>query len=305
MTVSDKHAPLVSILINNYNYGRFLEEAIASALSQDYAHVEVIVVDDGSTDDSRDVIARFGDSLTTVFQPNAGQAAAFNSGYAVSRGDIICLLDADDRFLPHKVRMVVAEYASHPQAQWCFHSLAFFGASVAATEQGSFPAGLDLDVRADMQRGQLRLVPPATSALTFRRELLATMLPMPNAITITSDNYLKFAALGTSVGVFTNVVLAEQRIHSSNAYTLLPSTDRRRSMTAMLIALHLRSRFPSLRRFAQALFASGLAGIVVQTAFDRASWQLASDYLRLTSWSERFVIAGRTILNIGRTVLRS
>lgn len=305
MPMSDQPAPLVSILINNYNYGRFLQEAIASALTQDYAHVEVVVVDDGSTDDSRDVIARFGDSLTAVFQRNSGQAAAFNAGYAASRGDIICLLDADDRFLSHKVRMVVAEYAAHPSAQWCFHPLAFFGAPVAHREQGHFPAGLDVDVRADMQRGRLRVVPPATSGLTFRRELLATILPMPHEIRITSDNYLKFAALGTSIGVFTHVVLAEQRIHSSNAYTLLRSTDKRRSMTAMLIALHLRSRFPSLRHFAQALFARGLAGVIVRAPFDRAARQLASDYLRVTSWSERFVVASRTLFHMGRTALRS
>ena len=99
--------PLVTILINNYNYGRFLKDAIDSALNQTYRNLEVIVVDDGSTDDSREIIAAYGNKITSVLKENGGQASALNAGFAASRGEIICLLDSDDSFDPCKVERVV------------------------------------------------------------------------------------------------------------------------------------------------------------------------------------------------------
>ena len=75
-----RNQPLVSIIINNYNYDRFLPEAINSAINQTYPHTEIIVVDDGSTDNSRDIISGYGQRIIPIFQPNGKQAAAFNSG---------------------------------------------------------------------------------------------------------------------------------------------------------------------------------------------------------------------------------
>lgn len=86
-----------SIIINNYNYGRFVGEAIESALRQTYENTEVIVVDDGSTDDSRDVIRGFGSKVKPIFKENGGQGSAFNAGFKISAGDFACFLDADDK----------------------------------------------------------------------------------------------------------------------------------------------------------------------------------------------------------------
>ena len=85
--------PLVSVLINNYNYQQYLEQAIDSALAQDYVPIEIIVVDDGSTDDLRSIIGRYGSKIRAVFKSNGGQASAFNAGVNASRGDILCFLD--------------------------------------------------------------------------------------------------------------------------------------------------------------------------------------------------------------------
>jgi glycosyltransferase involved in cell wall biosynthesis len=98
----------VSIIINNYNYDRFLPDAINSAINQTYPHTEIIVVDDGSTDNSRDIIAGYGQRIIPIFQPNSKQAAAFNSGFAKSKGDIIIFLDADDYLFPYAVEEIVA-----------------------------------------------------------------------------------------------------------------------------------------------------------------------------------------------------
>src|SRR5690242_8378341 len=89
-------AALVSIIVNNYNYGRFVGEAIESALGQTYRNTEVIVVDDGSTDNSREVIAGYGSRIIPVLKENGGQGSAFNAGFAASRGEYVLFLDSDD-----------------------------------------------------------------------------------------------------------------------------------------------------------------------------------------------------------------
>ena len=88
--------PLISIIINNYNYGDFVADAIESALHQSYPFTEVIVVDDGSSDGSREIILRYKNGIVPVFQENGGQASAMNAGFNASKGEYIIFLDADD-----------------------------------------------------------------------------------------------------------------------------------------------------------------------------------------------------------------
>jgi len=102
-----KQKPFVSIIINNYNYDRFLAEAIDSALNQTYPNTEVIVVDDGSTDGSRDIISGYGSQIIPVLKSNGGQASSLNEGFEASQGEIICFLDSDDLFHDNKVEKVV------------------------------------------------------------------------------------------------------------------------------------------------------------------------------------------------------
>lgn len=97
----------VSIIVNNYNYERFLKEAIDSALNQTYPNVEVIVVDDGSTDNSRKIIAGYGERVISVLKENGGQASTFNEGFKAGNGDVICFLDADDKLLPAAVESLL------------------------------------------------------------------------------------------------------------------------------------------------------------------------------------------------------
>ena len=105
--VLEAHSSIkATIIINNYNYGRFLAAAIESALNQTYADTEVVVVDDGSTDNSRQIIAGYGNRIRPVLKTNGGQASAFNAGFAASTGDVICMLDSDDLFYPNKVERI-------------------------------------------------------------------------------------------------------------------------------------------------------------------------------------------------------
>jgi glycosyltransferase involved in cell wall biosynthesis len=103
--------PTVSIVIANYNYADFLGAAIDSALALDWPAVEVIVVDDGSTDGSRELIERYGARITPIFfQPNRGQRAAYNAGFAKSRGDIVIFLDSDDMLDRSLVRKIAPAF---------------------------------------------------------------------------------------------------------------------------------------------------------------------------------------------------
>jgi glycosyltransferase involved in cell wall biosynthesis len=102
--------PLASIIIDNYNYGRYLGAAIDSALAQTYARVEIIVVDDGSADNSRGVIAAYGTRVRAILKDNGGQGSAFNAGFAASRGEIVVFLDADDMLLPTALERAIPRF---------------------------------------------------------------------------------------------------------------------------------------------------------------------------------------------------
>lgn len=115
--------PTFSVLINNYNYGRFVERAIDSALSQEASNVEIIVVDDGSSDQSRSVLDGYDKRVTVLFQENQGQAAAINAAVKLSSGDILCFLDADDWWAPGKLSATAAAFHSNPQASLVYHRL--------------------------------------------------------------------------------------------------------------------------------------------------------------------------------------
>ncbi len=107
-------SPLVSIVIPTYNYGCYVEAAVDSALAQTYSSIEVIVVDDGSTDDTRERLAVYGDRIRYLFQENSGLSAARNTGILAAKGDFIALLDSDDMFHPRKLEVQMHVFAQRP-----------------------------------------------------------------------------------------------------------------------------------------------------------------------------------------------
>jgi glycosyltransferase involved in cell wall biosynthesis len=100
----------VDIIIDNYNYGRFVADAVDSALAQTYAKVNVIVVDDGSTDESREILQAYQSRVDLVLKENGGQASALNAGFARSQGDIVIFLDADDVLRPDAAALVASAF---------------------------------------------------------------------------------------------------------------------------------------------------------------------------------------------------
>ncbi|HEV7745010.1 MAG TPA: glycosyltransferase [Pyrinomonadaceae bacterium] len=106
-------APLVSVIIPTFNYGHFIAEAIESVRSQSYRNLEIIVIDDGSTDSTKEVVSSFAE-VRYLHQANLGIAPARNAGLLASRGEFLVFLDADDRLLPDALTLGVAVLKANP-----------------------------------------------------------------------------------------------------------------------------------------------------------------------------------------------
>ena len=131
-----------SIVINNYNYERYIEQAIRSALAQTYAEVEVIVVDDGSTDGSREIIERYAASLQAVFKKNGGQTSAMNAGFGASSGDVVFFLDADDALIPSAVEQAMPHFGDDDvvKVHWPLRIITRTGRETGAVKPPAPPA---------------------------------------------------------------------------------------------------------------------------------------------------------------------
>lgn len=101
---ADPREPLVSVVVPTYNQANYLRSAIESVLTHDYPNIELIVVDDGSTDATPEVLRDYGDAIVLIRQPNRGAANPLNEGIRAARGTYVCWLSSDDAFLPGKLR---------------------------------------------------------------------------------------------------------------------------------------------------------------------------------------------------------
>src|SRR5215472_11782458 len=108
--------PSVSVVITTYNQAQYITEAVLSALNQTYRHREVIVVDDGSTDETGARLVPFRDRVALVRQENQGVAASRNTGVRSAKGELIAFLDGDDLWEPDKLAVQVAAYQAHPRS---------------------------------------------------------------------------------------------------------------------------------------------------------------------------------------------
>ena len=212
-------APAASVIITNYNTAGFVGTAIDSALAQTGAAVEVVVVDDGSTDGSRAVLDAYGDRVRLVVQPNRGQAAAINAGVAASRGAVLCFLDSDDWWEPGKVAAMVAAFAADPGTVLAYHRMKAVRDGVGPVGR-PFPRSL---CRGDLAPRMVRSAGwwpfPMTSAVAVRRSAWDKIGPIPESFRISADAWLvgiypffgRVAALPATLGWY--------RLHGSNNWS--------------------------------------------------------------------------------------
>jgi Glycosyltransferases involved in cell wall biogenesis len=213
--------PLASIIITSYNYEKFLPRAIDSALKQTYPAKEIIVVDDGSTDNSRHIINGYGDRIVPVFKENGGRASALNAGFFASQGEIIFFLDADDSFFPHKVETMVNYFLRViPQTPGAmiFHRVEMVtdeGITLSVkptrlrTIAGQRKTGIfeklsdpETAYRYAQKWGFLPFITSPTSGFSLTRSLADHIFPLPEAMIRHQDTLIVYASmlLGTVYG---------------------------------------------------------------------------------------------------------
>ncbi len=193
---------LVSVVIPVFNGERFLDATLASVFAQDYRPIEVIVVDDGSTDGTRAVLERWPEVIA-IHQENAGCGAARNAGIARARGELIALQDADDLWVPDKLTRQIAHLEAHPE-----HGI------VAALVQSFLEPGCERPTwLTERQLAEPR--PGGIGNLVIRREVMARLGPLDAAIDTDADLSIRAHELGIGVG-FVDAVLLHRRVHANN-----------------------------------------------------------------------------------------
>jgi glycosyltransferase involved in cell wall biosynthesis len=215
--------PKVSILISNYNYAEYIAQAIDSVLAQTYQNFELIICDDGSTDNSREVISGYCSRDPRIFlitKENGGQASGFNAAFAASTGELICFFDSDDIFRPLKLSCMVEAHRQAPSAGFGVHRVQ--RVNKQRRPQGVWPLGSQLPdgwrgERMLQDGGVLGYMPP-TSGLSLHRTVAERIFPLPESFKVCADQVIiRFAPLLTSL-VRRQEVLTEYRLHGANSY---------------------------------------------------------------------------------------
>ena len=213
--------PLVSVLLTNFNYGNFVAAAVESVLRQTYEHIELIVCDDGSTDDSPALLrslAKSDERITLIEKENGGQASALNLAYPRASGNIICWLDADDALLPTMVERVVELFSSEACGA-VVGPLLVVDSSLSPLQRLPVGHGLESGWIADRvvaRGGRWGVV--AGGGISLRREVADPIFPIPsNSRSVVADQFLyRLAPLLVPVGSLRDPLYL-YRTHDSNA----------------------------------------------------------------------------------------
>ena len=230
----------LSVIIPNYNYGKFIGSAIGSALAVEWPDIEVIVVDDGSTDDSHSVIRGFGPRITAIFQQNSGPRVACNVGFAVSTGDVVIFLDSDDVLDPLIGREIAAVWRpgiSKVQVQ--MQRINSDGHSIG----GRFPKYRHVPTAEEIRRWMTTTsaypTPPG-SGNAYARSFLTKLFPLDDSCGDATDSACLAAApfLGDVLTVARP--LARYRQHGGNRSSLAADPAR---LTAQIQRALQRHRF--------------------------------------------------------------
>jgi glycosyltransferase involved in cell wall biosynthesis len=209
--LNEGDAPLVSIVIPCYNQARFLSEAIESALIQTHPRVEVIVVDDGSTDNTAEVVARFP-RVRRVWQDNRGVAEARNAGFRASRGEYVVFVDADDRLASNAVEAHLACFAKHPETGFVVGDIERITEGGAYRGSSRWPA-----LEGDQYEHLLEVKHIGnTIAVMFRRLVLENVGGFKRYFSPAEDYEILLRAAQVFRSAHHSTVVAQYRRHATN-----------------------------------------------------------------------------------------
>jgi len=189
----------VSVIIPTYNYAEYIEHAIDSVLKQTYQNIEIIIVDDGSTDDTQDRLRKYGTSICYIRQSNQGASSARNRGLNEAQGDYISFLDADDAYRVDNVAQKVAFLEAQQQYDWCYSDWAWVDASRAEVMFGHEPevSLAHKKVEGDVLLLALQGYRLGTNVFMFKRSLINQLGGFDEGLKVLEDYdyYLRAAAL--------------------------------------------------------------------------------------------------------------
>jgi glycosyltransferase involved in cell wall biosynthesis len=243
--------PIVSVLIDTYNHERFIEQAILSALQQDFpaSDREIIVVDDGSTDRTPEIAARFAPQVRLIRKTNGGQASAFNAGIPQCQGEIVSFLDGDDWWAPGKLKRVVAAFSENPEVGMIGHGTThvFMDGSQFTSVIAVAPRfSLSSSAGAKLFRSRKAFLGTRASV---RTPILRKILPVPETIRIEADEFVFTMAAALSKVLILPVSLFFYRIHALNHFSLHgfdPASVRRKQQSLDCLAEQLNIRLRAI-----------------------------------------------------------
>ena len=238
--------PFVSVLIDTYNHERFVEEAISSVLEQDFppGDREVLVVDDGSTDKTREILQKFEPHIRLFRKANGGQASAFNQGIPECRGEVIAFLDGDDWWCPGKLSYVAGLMANDASLGVVGHAIV--QVSESGPQQAIVPQSqirFRLDSVPSAQFFRLNRCYFGTSRLTLRSEVARRILPVPQALVFEADEYLFTLAPVLADALISPNPLTYYRLHGANLFMAASASnegERRKQRILAALASELR-----------------------------------------------------------------
>jgi glycosyltransferase involved in cell wall biosynthesis len=171
---------LVSVVVANYNYGKFLPRCLDTVLAQTYEPVQIVVVDDGSTDDSREVLRGYRDVVEPVLQENGGQASAMSAGVARARGELIAFLDSDDGWYPDKLEASVAAFRANERVGWLRHKLDLVDEGLGRLGPVAPHFSGSRVIEPDPRYLLERVITAATSSIVVRSTVIGRVFPLPS-----------------------------------------------------------------------------------------------------------------------------
>jgi glycosyltransferase involved in cell wall biosynthesis len=209
--------PRVSIIVPSYNHAPFLRAALDSVLAQDHADRELIVVDDGSTDDSISIVRSYGDRLRLIEQRGGRQARARNLALQVATGELVAFLDSDDRWLPRRLSAAVTAMAAHPQAGVVWSDFIYVDGQGRPLGEGRWQGAAAARPSADFARTLIAGNPICNGTVTVRRAALDAIGGFDERVPRVCDGaaWYQIAARGHGF-VHLPQRLLEYRLHGRN-----------------------------------------------------------------------------------------
>lgn len=276
--------PLVTILTPTYNREDLIAETIESVLSQDYPNIEYLILDDGSKDNTREVVAKFGDRVRYLYHDNVGETATVNKGFSLARGEIICVINSDDPFFTRSaITTAVKHLQEHPDALMAYPDWVGIDREGKELYRRSLPL---YSIENMLESVNVALGP----GMFIRRTAIEKIGPRNPSIKYTGDLDYSFRLAHAGKIIHIPEFLATHRVHASSLSS--SAKGRRMAFEVLSLGLHyldpvrvpasLRNRRNRLiaRWYLKSMYFLGFDVMTATQYFGKAIWHSPA----MTAW---------------------